>query len=222
MIKTIIEELRTRVYATDIIEIFTTMGNTIPNDLAKSTIPRSGDDWKDSISIVMQKIAILSDKVLDLTKFKTQTSENILEIHEKIKPKADISYIKQKTKKAKKYLIEELKTRSEMILSYVKDEDDRLAAKINELDKKFAELELKTVWRLKDCEDLLKVRVNEKYVADAIAGLEDKLKKNLEESNRVSLSKFERQLKELEKELEKITTDHNSRIKQLKEDIHEK
>ena len=54
---------------------------------------------------------------------------------------------------------------------------------------------------------------------DAIAGLEEKLRKNLEEMNRGSLGKFERQLKELEKELEKIANDHNNKLKLLKDDV---
>jgi hypothetical protein len=56
-------------------------------------------------------------------------------------------------------------------------------------------------------------------VNDAIAGLEEKLRKNLEEMNRGSLGKFERQLKELEKELEKIANDHNNKLKLLKDDV---
>ena len=104
----------------------------------------------------------------------------------------------------------------------MKDEDDRLAARINELDKKFSELELNTFWKLKDCEDLLKVRVNEKFVIDALAGLEEKLRKNLEEMNRGSLGKLERHLKELEKELEKLGIDHSAKLKSLKEDVYDK
>ena len=142
-----------------------------------------------------------------------------MDLHEKLKPKAEISYIKRKHKKFKKIVFEEFKSRTEMIMNNVKEEDDRLSIRINELDKKFAELELKTFWKLKDCEDLLKVRVNEKYVNDAIAGLEEKLRKNLEEMNRGSLGKFERQLKELEKELEKIANDHNNKLKLLKDDV---
>jgi hypothetical protein len=83
-------------------------------------------------------------------------------------------------------------------------------------------LELKTFWKLKDCEDLLKVRVNEKYVADAILGLEERMKKNLEDMNRSSLGKLEKKLKEIEKDIEKIVTDHNAKLKTVKDDLYEK
>ena len=69
---------------------------------------------------------------------------------------------------------------------------------------------------------LLKVRVNEKYVLDAIAGLEEKLRKNLEDMNRGGINKLEKHIKELEKDLEKLSTDHNSKLKALKDDLYDK
>lgn len=194
----------------------------IPHELGKTTASKTGDDWKDTLSTAVQKFGILGETVLDLTKFKSQTQENIQEIHQKLTHKAEISFVKKKVNKVKKSLHDEMKTRTEMILANVKEEDDRLSARINELDKKFAELELNTFWKLKDCEDLLKVRVNEKYVLDAIAGLEEKMKKNLEDMNRGSLSKLERQIKELEKDLEKLANDHSGKLKALKEDFIDK
>ena len=221
VLKTIIDELRTRVTTTDIIEIVASVGNIIPSELGKPSAGRSGDEWKDTITTAVQKIGIMGDKVLDLTKFKAQTQENITEIHSKLKTKAEISYVKSKTKKVKKAITEDIKSRTELIMTHIKEEDDRLAARINELDKKFSELELNTFWKLKDCEDLLKVRVNEKYVNDAIAGLEEKMKKNLEEMNRGSLGKLEKHLKELEKELEKLENDSSNKLKVLKEDLYD-
>ena len=221
-IKTIIEELRTRVTATDIIEIFSSISAVIPNDLGKVSTAKTGDEWKDVMGMAVQKFGVLGDRVLDLTKFKTQTQENINEIHQKINTKAEISYVKKKSKHLKKKMHNEMKSRTEMILANVKEEDDRLAARINDLDKKFAELELNTFWKLKDCEDLLKVRVNEKYVLDAIAGLEEKLRKNLEDMNRGGINKLERHIKELEKDLEKLAADHSAKLKALKDDLYDK
>jgi hypothetical protein len=222
VIKTIVEELKTRVTTTDIIEIFASVSNVVPPELGRTTAGKTGDEWKDTITNAVQKIGLMGERLVDLSNFKLQTQENIHEINTQLKTKAEISYVKKKSKTVKKKLMGELKTRQELIMNHIKDEDDILAARINELDKKFADLELNTFWKLKDVEDLLKVRVNEKYVADAIAGLEERLKKNLDDMNRGSLSKLERHIKELEKELEKLAIEQANKIKALKEDVYEK
>jgi hypothetical protein len=221
VIKTVIEELNKRVTSTEIIEIFSSLSNVFPAELGRINFNRSGDEWKDTISLTIQKFANLNEKVVDLMRFKTTTQENLQAVDVCLKQKADVLAMKTKFKKVKRTLTEEVKSKSEMILNHMKEEDDLLAARINELFKVLAELEQKTLWKLKDCEDLLKVRVNEKYVMDAINGLEEKLKKNLEDMNRGSLSKLERQIKELEKGLEKAQVDLNTKIKIVKDDLSE-
>lgn len=194
----------------------------IPSELGKINVGRSGDEWKDTISTAVQKFGLMGEKIVDLSKFKQQTTESIHDIYSKLKTKSEISYTKSKSKKLKKHCASELKSKSDLILNHIKDEDDQLASRISELYKTLTELEQKTLWKLKDCEDLLKVRVNEKYVQDAINGLEEKLRKNLEDMNRGSLSKLERMIKELEKTQEKNQNDLNNKLKSTKEEIHEK
>ena len=221
VIKSVIEELNKRVTSTEIIEIFSSLSNVFPPELGRINFNRSGDEWKDTISLSIQKFANLNERVVDLMRFKTATQENLQAVDVSLKQKADVLAMKTKFKKVKRTLSEEVKSKSEMILNHMKEEDDLLAGRINELFKVLAELEQKTLWKLKDCEDLLKVRVNEKYVLDAINGLEEKLKKNLEDMNRGSLSKLERQIKELEKGLEKAQIDLNTKIKIFKDDLLE-
>ena len=47
--------------------------------------------------------------------------------------------------------------------------------KIGELGTKVAENEKNTIWRIKDCEELLKSRVSDRYVNDAIDKLNETL-----------------------------------------------
>ena len=179
VIKSVIEELKTRVTSTEIVEIFSSISNMIPSELGKVNISRSGDDWKDTISVAVQKFGLMGEKIVDLSKFKVQTNDSIQDIYSKLKTKSEISYVKSKSKKLKKHCASELKSKSDLLLNHIKEEDDQLASRISDLYKTLTELEQKTLWKLKDCEDLLKVRVNEKYVQDAINGLEEKLRKNL-------------------------------------------
>ncbi len=44
-------------------------------------------------------------------------------------------------------------------------------------EKKVNDNQSATLWRIKDCEELLKSRVSDKYVNDAVKAVEDKLTK---------------------------------------------
>ena len=54
--------------------------------------------------------------------------------------------------------------------------ENKLQGKIDLLEEKLLEVEKHTLWRIKDCEDLLKSRINDTYVDDSIRKLEEKLR----------------------------------------------
>jgi hypothetical protein len=53
--------------------------------------------------------------------------------------------------------------------------EKKLATKFHDMGNKINDLEKNTIWKIKDCEDLLKSRVSERYVTDAI----DKIQENI-------------------------------------------
>ena len=50
---------------------------------------------------------------------------------------------------------------------------------MTDFGKKTDDIQQETLWRIKDCEELLKVRVSDKFVNDAIKSIEDKIMKIL-------------------------------------------
>lgn len=54
-----------------------------------------------------------------------------------------------------------------------------------------------TVWRIKDCEELLRSRVSDKYVNDALRSLEDKLQKQINYGEEKGIERLEKSFKEL-------------------------
>ena len=55
----------------------------------------------------------------------------------------------------------------------------KLSGRMDNLDRKVDEVEKHTTWRIKDCEDLLRSRINDTYVDDAIRLLEERLTKEV-------------------------------------------
>ena len=45
--------------------------------------------------------------------------------------------------------------------------------------KKTDDIQSETVWRIKDCEELLRARVSDKFVLDAIRSMEEKIGKQM-------------------------------------------
>lgn len=69
-----------------------------------------------------------------------------------------------------------MKESSRVLNDRISEIENKLLGKIDLVEEKLVEVEKQTLWRIKDCEDLLKSRVNDIYVDDAVRKLEEKLK----------------------------------------------
>ena len=87
--------------------------------------------------------------------------------------------VKHKIKKACKKTKKKCNSKTKDLKKHSDTKDAALDAKIAALEKRFEDLEINTVWKLKDCQDLLKTRVNEQFVWDAIKTIEEKNKKDV-------------------------------------------
>jgi rRNA-processing protein FCF1 len=68
-------------------------------------------------------------------------------------------------------------------LERVKESSDR---KFSQFQLKIDDTETKTIWKIKDCEELLKQRVNKQYITNSIDSSEERLTsilKKFEDSN---------------------------------------
>ena len=72
-----------------------------------------------------------------------------------------------------KYINEQLGTFQENLNGYKKELNEALT----HFDKKVNDNQSATLWHIKDCEELLKSRVSDKYVNDAVKAVEDKVTK---------------------------------------------
>ena len=63
--------------------------------------------------------------------------------------------------------------------------------------KRVDDIHSETVWRIKDCEELLRVRVSDKYVNDALRSLEEKISKQLIYNDEKGVERLEKSFKEL-------------------------
>ena len=64
---------------------------------------------------------------------------------------------------------------SELSKTNINHLDKKFIQKISQFEDSVRNVEKKTVWRIQDCEDLLKKRVTEDFINSNFSALEDKL-----------------------------------------------
>jgi hypothetical protein len=57
--------------------------------------------------------------------------------------------------------------------------DRKLADSIAYLEDKVIDAEKKTLWRINDCEEILRSKVTERYVDDSVRSMEEKLRRDV-------------------------------------------
>lgn len=76
-----------------------------------------------------------------------------------------------------------MKERQKEIETALEEKSQDLWASINSFHGKIANIEKETLWKIKDCEELLKSRVSERYVEQSINSLEKRVFKDLDDKS---------------------------------------
>ena len=98
----------------------------------------------------------------------------------------------------------------------IKKNEESFAAKIIALEKKVGDVEVNTLWKIRDCENLLKTRVNEKFVWDALASLENKMKSELDALAASKIKNQESRFEYLQREIKKVEEEATAKINEAK------
>lgn len=80
-------------------------------------------------------------------------------------------------------MIIKIATTAQGLDNKIQELEKKMAQRFHETGNKVNELEKNTIWKIKDCEDLLKSRVSERYVADAIEKVTESLQSEVRQAN---------------------------------------
>jgi len=103
---------------------------------------------------------------------------------------------------------EESQNQEKRIFKYINDQLGNFQENLNQhkkdlkegltyFGKKVDDNEAECLWRIKDCENLLKTRVSDQYVDDSIKSMEEKLIKQIQFSEEKEIERLEKSFKEL-------------------------
>lgn len=206
-IQSLTEEIETKISLSEGFDILESIALSIPKEIGGRN-PRN-NDLKDGISAASSGIQGICDKVTEFDDFQKTTQKKLKELEGNLSLKLS----SEKFDIEKEYLEEKIQEKVNrdafvkkisLVEAMVKNTEDKFNNTTGELGKKISDLEVNTQWKIRDCENLLKTRVNDKYVWDAINTIEQKMKKELEIINANKIKKQRSLYDKLEKELKRL------------------
>ena len=218
------EEVSTKLSYPDGFELLEGLALSIPKELGGQR-PKS-KYYKDGINAANEGIQGLCEKVKDIDDFKKNTVKKLERLENSLSSKISADKFETEKRILEEKIDEKINKdifnrKTSNIEAQMKLVEDSFINKLAELDKKVTEMEINTLWKIRDCENLLQSRVNEKFVWDALAAFEFKIRKDLENSNSSKLRDFNNRFDLIDKEIKRIEDDTSLRIIESRRSISE-
>lgn len=223
-IQSLSEELSRRITISDGIELLDTLSSSIPSDLGGKK-PKS-NSWPDHLNAASTSLSALCERVNKLEKFKKTSSAELKQQKSEISSKLSSDKFEHEKKDLEEKILEKVSKDSfNKKVSYIEDlikkAEENFFYKYAEIDKKISDFEVNTLWKIRDCESLLKTRVNEKFVYDALGALEGKIKKDLEILAASKISKQQNLFEILQRDMKRLEDEMSVKINEAKRSVGE-
>jgi len=223
-IQSLTEELSQRISIPEGLELLEAICLSIPSD--HPTRKSKPLTWKEGLSSATISLETLSSKIQDLEKFKKKTSEDLRETQQKLDSKLATQKFEQEKETLEKKILEKVSKdafnkKIQAFEDTVRKVEDNFASKISEMEKKISDVRTETVWRINDCEKLLKIRVNEQFVWDALATLETKLRKDLDSQAAMRMGKEHSLFEKLQMEIKRLEEELLLKLSENRKEIIE-
>jgi len=194
------------IYDNDFIKI-------LNGQMGKAKSEKTSNEIDDSINKLCNKINILGHSSTFLFKKINGLEEKTKELEAKTMEKMNTNDYKRKSKKFKTKILndfEELKKNDEKRFFEM---DKKFGSQIAQFEEMVREVEKKTVWRIQDCEELLRKRINDEYVDFTVKNSEEKLMKLINNITGGGMEQYERMKADLERRIKLMDDTLNEKIK---------
>mmetsp|Transcript_33297 Transcript_33297/g.30245 ORF Transcript_33297/g.30245 Transcript_33297/m.30245 type:complete len:202 (+) Transcript_33297:282-887(+) len=128
----------------------------------------SGDPMDDSLNMFCNKLLTFCAGFNFFNRKNKEFNETTRRVQEGLDQKVNEIDFKTKLKKKKKKLESKISLFHSSLEERISELEKKMNDRMDKFTEKVVEVEKSTIWKIKDCEDLLRTRVNEKYVENAI------------------------------------------------------
>ncbi len=144
-----------------------------------------------------EKFEVIGLNIINYLKYKTDTSERLDRLEKMLPECFTVDQFRDESQQMEertfKYINDRLGDFQENLNSNRAELNEALVS----FGKKTDDIQSETLWRIKDCEELLKVRVSDKYVNDALKSVEEKIMKFLNAGDEKVVERQVKAFKEL-------------------------
>ena len=181
--------------------------------MGKAKNEKTGNEIDDSINKLCNKINILGHSSTFLFKKVNGVEEKTKELEAKIMEKMNTNDYKRKSKKFKNKILSDFDELKKSEDKRIFEMDKKFGTQIASFEEMVREVEKKTVWRIQDCEELLRKRINDEYVDFTVRNSEEKLMKLINNITGGGMEQYERMKTDLERRIKLLDDTLNEKIK---------
>ena len=194
------------IYDNDFIKI-------LNGQMGKTKNEKTGNEFDDSINKLCNKINILGYSSTFLYKKVNSIEDKTKDLEIKVQGKMNTSDFKIKSKKFKTKILNDFEELKKSEDKRIFEMDKKFGSQIAAFEEMVREVEKKTVWRIQDCEELLRKRINDEYVDFTVRNSEEKLMKLINNISGGGLEQYERMKADLERKIKLLDETLNEKIK---------
>lgn len=207
--------------------ILTETINLYDNDLIKILTPqlgkpkneKTGNEIDDSVNRLCNKINILGHSSTFLYKRLSVVEDKVKTLDTRTLEKLNISDYKIKNKKFKGKMLSDFEELKKSEDKRIFEMDKKFGTQIAQFEELVREVEKKTVWRIQDCEELLRKRINDEYVDFTVRNSEDKLMKLINNISGGDMEQFEIMKADLERKIKLLDETLSEKLKNTKKQM---
>lgn len=181
--------------------------------MGKAKNEKTGNEIDDSINRLCNKINILGHSSTFLFKKMNGVEEKTKDLEAKIMEKMNANDYKRKSKKFKNKILSDFDELKKSEDKRIFEMDKKFGTQIASFEEMVREVEKKTVWRIQDCEELLRKRINDEYVDFTVRNTEEKLMKLINNITGGGMEQYERMKTDLERRIKLLDDTLNEKIK---------
>lgn len=181
----------------------------------------SGNEFEDALNKTCNKVALFSQFPGLFAKKLAIFEEKLKDLDAQNAKKLDFAAFKAKSQRQKSRVATEIKEIKAFSATKAEEIERKVRETLGSWEEKLRETEKNTLWRIQDCEELLKKRVNDELLDSSLRSLEEKLRKSLGNSTENAGEAWKTEKDELERKLKESEEKFAEKIKSTRKIVKE-
>ena len=146
---------------------------------------------------MQEKMEVIGLNIINYLKFKTDTDDRVTKLEKMMVKCFTTDQFREESQLTEQRTLKQINERLGDFQENLNGYREELSQAVTAFGKKTDDVQGETLWRIKECEELLRNRVSEKFVMDALHSLDEKIKNQVNHVNDKGIERLEKTFKEV-------------------------